>query len=115
MRHATLYRYQLPMDSGVILRNEKLTQREGFIVELTENGRTARGEIAPLPGFSRETLEDATYKRKRCLSSGSKVTLSSGMHSILRSLWSFDGTLRARTSAARARQLLCCAAVYGRS
>lgn len=67
MRHATLYRYQLPMDSGVILRNEKLTQREGFIVELTENGRTARGEIAPLPGFSRETLEDAGLQAQALL------------------------------------------------
>lgn len=67
MRYATLYRYQLPMDSGVILRNEKLTQREGFIVELTENGRTARGEIAPLPGFSRETLEEAGVQAQALL------------------------------------------------
>ncbi|NAW57026.1 MULTISPECIES: o-succinylbenzoate synthase [unclassified Vibrio] len=59
MRSAKLYRYQLPMDSGVILRDNKLTQRIGYIVELTENGVTGRGEVAPLPGFSHETLEQA--------------------------------------------------------
>ncbi|GHZ78362.1 o-succinylbenzoate-CoA synthase [Vibrio cholerae] len=89
MRHATLYRYQLPMDSGVILRNEKLAQREGFIVELTENGRTARGEIAPLPALALKRWKKRAYKHKRCLSFGSMVTLSIGMHSILRSPLAF--------------------------
>ncbi|MGL6054839.1 MAG: o-succinylbenzoate synthase, partial [Vibrio metschnikovii] len=59
MRSAKLYQYQLPMDSGVILREQKLTQREGFIVELEQDGQVGRGEIAPLPGFSRESLQEA--------------------------------------------------------
>lgn len=59
MRHAKLYRYQLPMDSGVILRETKLTSRSGWIIELTADGRTALGEIAPLPGFSQETMQQA--------------------------------------------------------
>lgn len=59
MRQAKLYRYRLPMDSGFVLRDNKLTEREGWIVELTENGRTGYGEIAPLPGFSLETAEQA--------------------------------------------------------
>ncbi|MBY6197700.1 o-succinylbenzoate synthase [Vibrio hangzhouensis] len=59
MRKAKLYRYSLPMDSGVILREQKLSQREGWIIELTENGNIALGEISPLPGFSTETLEQA--------------------------------------------------------
>ncbi len=59
MRQAKLYKYQLPMDSGVILRDNRLTQREGWIVELTEADRTAYGEIAPLPGFSHESTEEA--------------------------------------------------------
>ncbi|OIQ24779.1 o-succinylbenzoate synthase [uncultured Vibrio sp.] len=59
MKSAKLYRYQLPMDSGVILRNHKLTERVGFIVELNENGRIGRSEIAPLIGFSVETTEEA--------------------------------------------------------
>ncbi|WP_099610188.1 o-succinylbenzoate synthase [Vibrio fujianensis] len=58
-RSAKLYQYRLPMDSGVVLRNEKLTERVGFIVELHENGHIGRGEIAPLAGFSLESLEEA--------------------------------------------------------
>lgn len=59
MKSAKLYRYTLPMDSGVVLRDEKLTQRVGFIIELTLNGQKGYGEIAPLPGFSLETIEEA--------------------------------------------------------
>ncbi|MDB1124465.1 o-succinylbenzoate synthase [Vibrio algarum] len=59
MRQAKLIKYQLPMDSGVILRDSKLTERVGWIVELTEQGKKARGEIAPLVGFSKETTEEA--------------------------------------------------------
>lgn len=60
MRSAKLYRYELPMDSGVILREQRLTVREGFIVELALDDKIGRGEIAPLPGFSLESLEE-TY------------------------------------------------------
>ncbi|CAM3641593.1 o-succinylbenzoate synthase [Vibrio aerogenes CECT 7868] len=59
MRSAKLYRYRLPMDSGVILRDEKLSERVGFIVEMTENGKTGRGEVAPLIKFNEESTEQA--------------------------------------------------------
>ncbi|OBT16037.1 o-succinylbenzoate synthase [Vibrio sp. UCD-FRSSP16_10] len=59
MRKANLYRYQLEMDSGVILREQKLTQREGWVVELTEDNRTGYGEVAPLVGFSHESMDQA--------------------------------------------------------
>ncbi|MEF1290037.1 o-succinylbenzoate synthase [Vibrio sp. M260118] len=58
MRSAKLYRYELPMDSGVILREQRLKQREGFVVELNLDGEVGRGEVAPLPGFSVETMDD---------------------------------------------------------
>jgi o-succinylbenzoate synthase len=58
MRSAKLYRYALPMDSGVILRNEKLFERQGFIIELNQDGVIGRGEVAPLPGFSDESMLD---------------------------------------------------------
>ncbi|MDH2998761.1 o-succinylbenzoate synthase [Pasteurellaceae bacterium LFhippo2] len=57
MRQAKLYRYTIPVETGVILRNRRLKQREGFALQLTENGKTGWGEIAPLPEFSLETLE----------------------------------------------------------
>ncbi len=59
MRSAKLYRYALPMDSGVILREEKLTVRDGFVVELREGEKVGLGEIAPLKGFSIETPDEA--------------------------------------------------------
>ncbi|UUM31451.1 o-succinylbenzoate synthase [Vibrio japonicus] len=59
MRSAKLYRYELPMDSGVILREQRLTVREGFIVELVQDGQLGRGEVAPLPGFSLESMDEA--------------------------------------------------------
>ncbi|WP_336277897.1 o-succinylbenzoate synthase [Cronobacter dublinensis] len=59
MRAAQLYRYQLPMDAGVVLRERRLKTRDGLLVRLSDDGREGWGEIAPLPGFSAETLEDA--------------------------------------------------------
>ncbi|PSV53410.1 o-succinylbenzoate synthase [Photobacterium sp. GB-1] len=65
MRSVKLYRYQLPMDSGVILRDQRLVTREGLVVELTQGDKVGVGEIAPLPEFSNETLEQALDQTKQ--------------------------------------------------
>ncbi|MEA9389174.1 o-succinylbenzoate synthase [Acerihabitans sp. TG2] len=59
MRSATLYGYSVPMDAGVVLRNPLLNSRDGLVAVLQHNGRIGMGEIAPLPGFSLETLAEA--------------------------------------------------------
>ncbi|GGD33333.1 o-succinylbenzoate synthase [Franconibacter daqui] len=59
MRRAQVYRYSLPMDAGVVLRERRLKCREGLLVRLGEGEREGWGEVAPLPGFSLETLEEA--------------------------------------------------------
>ncbi|MDF7680603.1 o-succinylbenzoate synthase [Enterobacteriaceae bacterium ESL0689] len=59
MRQAQVYRWQLPMDAGVVLRNQRLKTREGLFLHLKEDDREGWGEIAPLPGFSHETLDEA--------------------------------------------------------
>ena len=59
MRIAQLYRYHIPVETGVILRNRRLKQREGFIVKLQIGDKIGFGEIAPLPEFSLETLDEA--------------------------------------------------------
>ncbi len=59
MRTATLYRFRLPMEAGVILRYQRLKTRDGFLVHLQEHGQQGWGEIAPLPEFSKETVEQA--------------------------------------------------------
>lgn len=58
MRRAEVWHYQIPMDAGVILRNQRLKQREGLLVRLTQHEQIGWGEVAPLPGFSHENLAE---------------------------------------------------------
>lgn len=59
MRNAQIWRYSLPMEAGVVLRNQRLKRREGLVVRLCQGQSEGWGEIAPLPGFSQESLADA--------------------------------------------------------
>ena len=59
MRQAQVYRWQLPMDAGVVLRERRLKTRDGLLLRLRDGEREGWGEISPLPGFSLETLDDA--------------------------------------------------------
>ncbi|WP_018651733.1 o-succinylbenzoate synthase [Actinobacillus capsulatus] len=67
MRKAQLYRYQIPVEAGVILRHRRLKQREGLIVKLTEDNQIGWGEIAPLPEFSQEDLTLAQQQTEQWL------------------------------------------------
>lgn len=58
-RRSTIYHYSLPCNSGLILKGKLLTEREGLLIRLNEEGREGWGEIAPLAGFSQETLVQA--------------------------------------------------------
>ncbi|CAI1642742.1 o-succinylbenzoate synthase [Serratia quinivorans] len=58
-RNAALYRYSLPMDAGVVLRNQRLKTRDGLLIHLQQGEQEGWGEIAPLPEFSQETLVQA--------------------------------------------------------
>lgn len=59
MRRAQVYRWQIPMDAGVVLRERRLKTRDGLFVHLQHGEREGWGEVSPLPGFSEETLEEA--------------------------------------------------------
>ena len=59
MRRAQVYRWQIPMDAGVVLRERRLKTRDGLFVHLQQGEKQGWGEISPLPGFSLESLEDA--------------------------------------------------------
>ncbi|EPZ00910.1 o-succinylbenzoate synthase [Mannheimia haemolytica] len=59
MRQVKLYRYQLPIQTGVVLRKQPLKERQGVLVCLQEQEKVGWGEIAPLPSFSQESLEQA--------------------------------------------------------
>ena len=51
----TLYRYQLPLTQPLTFHDQTITQREGLLL----HWGSSWSEIAPLPGFSRETLAEA--------------------------------------------------------
>ncbi|HED6262634.1 o-succinylbenzoate synthase [Enterobacter bugandensis] len=59
MRRAQVYRWQIPMDAGVVLRERRLKTRDGFFVHLQQGEREGWGEISPLLGFSLESLDEA--------------------------------------------------------
>jgi O-succinylbenzoate synthase len=68
-----LYRYSLPFRKPLMFKGERLASREGLLV--TINGQW--GEIAPLPGFSAETLAEAEAESLACLAAiqrGEKAT-----------------------------------------
>ncbi|WPG19596.1 o-succinylbenzoate synthase [Kosakonia cowanii] len=58
MRQAQIYRWQIPLDAGVVLRERRLKSRDGLFIQLQENGGEGWGEITPLPRFSVETLDE---------------------------------------------------------
>ena len=64
MRRAQVYRWQIPMDAGVVLRERRLKTRDGLFVYLRDGERDGWGEVSPLPGFSHETLDDAQLRAR---------------------------------------------------
>lgn len=57
---ATFYRYRLPLRRPLQLRDVTLDERTGILVCLrSPSGNVGWGEVAPLPGFSEESLEQA--------------------------------------------------------
>ena len=58
---ATLHPYRLPLTEPVVWSGERRDVREGVLLRLgTEAGQVGWGDGAPLPGFSRETLGEAS-------------------------------------------------------
>lgn len=116
MRKAKIYRYCLPMDSGVILRDNKLTERIGYIVELSDGENTGLGEVAPLFGFSLESTEEAGIQLQEQAErwvAGIPVDYANMYPSVAFGL--IHGPIGVRRWFADARQISNCSTVYGRS
>ncbi len=55
-----IYKYELPLKRDLVIANNSITSRKGFIVEITDtNNNKAYGEAAPLEGYSIETIDEA--------------------------------------------------------
>lgn len=60
VKQARLLSYQLPFSSPINFNGQKLCSRKGLILQLQDNKKQLSfGEIAPLPGFSNESLQQA--------------------------------------------------------
>ncbi len=67
---ATFYRYSLFFHDVMQFRSERVQRRDGLIISiLSDDGSVGYGEIAPLPGFSKETLSEAHAAARRCIES----------------------------------------------
>lgn len=65
MRSAQVYRWQIPMDAGVVLRDRRLKTRDGLYVCLREGEREGWGDL-PTTGLQPGNLGRGA-KRAACL------------------------------------------------
>lgn len=47
MRVSQVYRWQIPMDAGVVLRERRLKTRDGLFIRLQEDEREGWGNFSP--------------------------------------------------------------------
>ncbi len=56
---AQVFRYALPLRKPLTLRGQHLSERTGFLLKLSDtDGSVGWGDAAPLPGFSRESMDE---------------------------------------------------------
>jgi O-succinylbenzoate synthase len=61
-----LFRYSIPLAQTVVLKNSTIHRREGLLLKLSgSDGSEGWGETAPLPGFSKEGLDEAAEQLRR--------------------------------------------------
>lgn len=82
-----LRKYTLPFKSAMYFKGHTLQIREGFILYLVfADGTSSVGEVAPLPGFSKETLYESLTQLKgiftRLFANSSTVKVSALIHII---------------------------------
>ncbi len=87
MRVSQVYRWQIPMDAGVVLRERRLKTRDGLFIRLQEGEREGWGEISPLPGFSVETLEEAQMALLAWAQALARRRRAAASHAALRRVW----------------------------
>lgn len=70
IKNISLYKFKIPFKSSIRLNNIQLHHRSGYIIGLESNdNKIGYGEISPLPGSHKETLDDVlrelkTYREK---------------------------------------------------
>lgn len=62
-----IFRYRIPFVRSFEMAGQSLHEREGIVLKYTEAGHHIFSEIAPLPGFSSESLDEAIRDLARVL------------------------------------------------
>lgn len=85
----SVHAFKIPFSTPFQLAGKRFDTRNGFVLSFTDGDVTAFGEVAPLPGFSDEKLEEilaVVLQNQRELShafrSGESGQLLSVLHSI---------------------------------
>lgn len=61
-----LYSYRLPLVAPLLFLNTPIEFRDGFLLQIEDSvGNLGYGECAPLPGYSRETIEQSELQLRR--------------------------------------------------
>ena len=62
-----IFRYRLPLAAPLPLAGRVIHERAGVLVRIdSDSGVSGWGDVAPLPGFSRESIEDAETELMAC-------------------------------------------------
>lgn len=78
-----LYNYQLPFKKPLALKGKSLSQREGLLLEIkTVNGFIGYGDVAPLPGFSPESLTKAKLTLQKTKDNLEGTEIPSGLEKL---------------------------------
>ncbi len=85
---AQLYRYRLPLTAPLSVGDRSLTERHGLLLRIVGLGGTEGwGDVAPLPGFSSESLSEARNQVRRVVPKLAGFELmGKGIEDVFRSL-----------------------------
>ncbi|MBK7142942.1 MAG: o-succinylbenzoate synthase [bacterium] len=90
----SLFTYRLPLSRELTLKQESLIEREGLLLRLVDvSGHIGWGEIAPLPGFSSESLTEAKAQATTLAGSLVRRDLPETIFDLRRSMGRHGGSL----------------------
>ena len=80
---AEIFRYRLPLVQAFVVAGNQVVERSGFAICLRgEDGKSGWGDIAPLPGFSQESHEDARENAEELLPKWAGVELPASLDAL---------------------------------
>jgi len=60
-----IFKYSLPLHKPLYVRGDQVNEREGFIIKISTADASGFGDIAPLSGLSKESIDDCLAQLKQ--------------------------------------------------